>query len=88
MDTTTFFKQQYSNILFHSVYALIYAGAIALAPVAYPVLFLMLLLQFTVLASEDVNIRHLLIYPVVDSAHGEAFAFFLCMCEKILGDFH
>lgn len=39
------------------------------------------------LASEDVNAILLIIYPVVDSAHGAASAF-LCVCEKILGDFH
>lgn len=44
----------------------------------------MLLLQFTMLASEDVNVRLLHIYPVLDSACGEASAFFLCVCEKIL----
>jgi len=72
--------------LFHSVYALIYAGAIVLHSVAYPIPFLMLLLQFTMLASEDVNVRLLLVYAVVDSAHGEASAF-LCVCENILGGF-
>jgi len=46
----------------------------------------MLLLQFTMLASEDVNVRLLLVYAVVDSAHGEASAF-LCVCENILGGF-
>lgn len=48
----------------------------------------MLPLQFTVLASEGVNVRLLLIYPVVDSTHGQASAFFWCVCEKILGIFH
>lgn len=50
--------------------------------------FFMLLLQFTVLASEDVNVRLLLIYPAVDSTHGRASAFFGGVCEKILGVFH
>lgn len=67
--------------MFHSVYALIYAGAIELHSVAYPIPFLMLLLQFTMLASEDVNVRLLHIYPVLDSARGEASAFF-CVCVK------
>lgn len=90
MKNTTFFKQQSSNILFHSVYVLIYAGAIVLHSVAYPIPFLMLLLQFTMLASEEVNVRLFLIYPMVDSAHGEASGFFgvFCVCENILGDFH
>lgn len=82
MKNTTFFKQQSSNILFHSVYVLIYAGAIVLHSVAYPIPFLMLLLQFTMLASEEVNVRLFLIYPMVDSAHGEAsgfFGVFLCV---------
>lgn len=87
METTTFFKQQSSSILFHNVYALIYTSTIVLHSVAYPIPFLLLLLEFTMLASEDVNAILLIIYPVVDSAHGAASAF-LCVCEKILGDFH
>lgn len=42
--------------------------------VAHPIPLFMLLLRFTMLASEDVNIGLLLIYPVVDSAHDEASA--------------